>query len=108
MNVRHLYFNQMGDLILFPMKVHTNESSMANILYFAEAANIKGVYINTETSKEKLINVHIKYRKIIHFKACVEGIFCTNLDDHIMITNPTNVSLNAYYYLSMVKKGNFY
>ena len=75
MNVRHLYFNQMGDLILFPMKVHTNESSMANILYFAEAANIKGVYINTETSKEKLINVHIKYRKIIHFKACVEGIF---------------------------------
>ena len=37
--------------------------------------------------------------KIIHFKVCAQGLFYTNLNDPTMITNPTNVSLNAYYYL---------
>ena len=67
-NAGHLYFNQMGNLILFPMKVHTNESFMANILSFAEVANISGVHIKMDTSRRKLINVHIKDGKIIHFK----------------------------------------
>ena len=57
-----------------------------------------------DTSKEKLIKVHIKDGKIIHFKSCAEGILYTNLNDPTMITNPTNVSLNAYYYLSRVKQ----
>ena len=34
-----------------------------------------------DTSKEKFINVHIKGGKNIHFKACAEGIFYTNLDN---------------------------
>ena len=50
-NGGHLYFNQMGDLLQFPMKVHINESSMANILPFAEVSNIEGVHINMEMSK---------------------------------------------------------
>ena len=54
--------------------------------------------------KEKLINVHIKDGKIIHFKSFAEGIFCTNLNDPTIITNPTNVYFNAYSYLSTVKK----
>ena len=62
-NGGHLYLNQMGHLILLNMKVHTNESFMANILYFAEDANIAGVHINMDTSNEKLINVHIKHGK---------------------------------------------
>ena len=103
-NIGHLYFNQMGDLLLFPMKVHINESSMAKILYFSEFTNIAGVHIKMETSKEKVINVHTKDRKIIHFKAFTEGLFYTNLNDATMITNPTNVPPNAYYYLSKVKK----
>ena len=62
----------MGDLLLFPMKVHTNESSMVNILSFADVANIAGVHINMDTSKGKAINMHIEDEKIIHFKACAE------------------------------------
>ena len=93
----------MGDLLLFPMKFYINESSMPNILYFAEASKIAGVHINMETSREKVINVHIEDGKIIHFKACSEGIFYTNLNNPTMITNPNNVSLNAYYYLSTKK-----
>ena len=47
------------------------------------------------TSKEKVINVHIKYGKCIHFKPCAEGIFYTNIDDPRMNTNPPNVSALA-------------
>ena len=77
---------------------------MGNILYFAEAANIAGVHINMDTSKEKAINVHIKDGRITHFKLCEEGLFYINLNDPIMTTNHTNVSLNTYYYLSTVKQ----
>ena len=69
---------------------------MANIIYFTEVANIAGLNINIDTSNEKFINVHIKGGKIIHFKAYTEGIFCKNLDEPSIITNPTNVSVNAY------------
>ena len=77
---------------------------MVNILYFSTVASIVGVHIKKNMSKEKLINVHIKDRKIIHFKACAEGIFYTKLNDPTMITNPTNVSLKHYSYLYMVKQ----
>ena len=50
-----LYFNQMGYLLIFSMKVHTNELFMENILSFAEVANIVGVHIKIDTSKEKVI-----------------------------------------------------
>ena len=53
MNDGHISFNQMGGLILFPMKVHINESSMENILSFAEIDKIAGVHIKMEMSKEK-------------------------------------------------------
>ena len=58
-NGGHLSFNQMKDFLLFPMKFHINESSMANIIYFEEVTNISGVHIKMDTSKEKVINVHI-------------------------------------------------
>ena len=66
MNGGHLSFNNMGNIIILPMKVHINESPMANILYFAEVANIVGVHIRIDTSKEKIINVHIKDGNNIH------------------------------------------
>ena len=94
----------MGGVLLLPIKVQINELSMEKNLSFAEVTNIAGVRIKMYTSKGKLINVHIKDVKIIHFKACAEGIFYTNLNDSTMIINPTNVSLNAYSYLSTVKK----
>ena len=73
-----------------------NKSYMANILSFAEVVNIYGVHIKMDTSKEKVINVHIKYVKNIYFKACAEDIFYKNIDNPSMITNTTNVSVNTY------------
>ena len=68
---------------------------MANILFFADVAKISGVHINMDTSKGKVINVHIEVGKIIHFKSFAEGLFYTNLNDPTMITYITNVPLNA-------------
>ena len=75
---------------------------MANILSFAEVAKIAGVNINMDTSKEKVINVHIKYGKSIHLKSCTEGIFYININYPTIITTPNNVSLNTYSYLFTV------
>ena len=53
------------------MTVHINEYFMENILSFTEVANISGVHIKMDASKEKVINVHMKDRHIINFRACV-------------------------------------
>ena len=47
------------------MTLHMNESSVANILSFVEVAYIAGVHINMDTSKEKVINIHMQYKHII-------------------------------------------
>ena len=75
---------------------------MANILSFFDVANILGVHIKMETSKEKVINVHIKDIKIVHFKACAEGLLYANINDPTIITNTNNFSLHTYSYLSTV------
>ena len=58
-------------------------------------------------------DVHIKGKghqyshqrpKIIHFKAFAEGLFYKNLYDPNMISNTTNISVNAYSYLYTVKQ----
>ena len=86
------------------MTFHMNESSVANILSFVEVAYIAGVHINMDTSKEKVINIHMQYKHIIHFIACAEGLFYTNLDDPSMVTNTINTSVKPYYFLSIVKQ----
>ena len=68
---------------------------MAKILSFVEVANIAWVHIKMEKSKEKVVNVHIKEGKIIHFKACADSLSYNNLIESTMVTNPTNVYLNA-------------
>ena len=59
-------------------------------------------------SMEKSTNMQIKNGKTIHLKDCVEGIFYTKLNNPTMITNLTNVSLNAYTYLSTLKQKSIY
>ena len=103
-NGGHLSFSQMRSLLLLPMIVHMNESSMVNILFFSELANIAGMHIKMDTSKEKVVNVHNKGSFFIS-----KGLFYTNLDEPSMITNTSIVSVNSFYYLSTVKRNsNFY
>ena len=86
-NEGQLSFHKMGELLFLLMIVHINESSVANLLSFAEVANIAGVHIKMDTSKEKVINVHMQDRSILHFIACTESMLLKNLDDPIMVTN---------------------
>ena len=74
-NVGHLSFDQMGELIFFPMTVHVNEFLVANILPFIEVVIIAVVHIKVDTTKEKFINVHMRDRCTINFRSCVEGLF---------------------------------
>ena len=108
MNDGHLYFNKMGYPLLFPIEVHINESYITNTLSFIEVANSLGVHTKMNMSKEKVINVHIKNGKIIHFKACAEGLFYTNLNEPTTITNLTKVSLNIHPCLSTVKQSSYF
>ena len=78
-NGGHISFNNMRHLILLPMKVHINESSMEKILYFSDVANIAGVHIKTNKSKGKVINVHIKDRKNHSFQSMFRESFQTTL-----------------------------
>ena len=83
---------------------------MASILSFEDIANIAGVHIKMHTPKFKLVNVHIEDWKMIHFKACDEGILYTNLNDPAMITNP-NINFPWRLLLSIhgkTKLGSFY
>ena len=84
-NRGHLPYNYIGELLLLPTKFHKNESYMEKTQYFSEASNIARLHINIDTSKEKVINVHIKDRTFIHFKACAEVFFQKNIDDPSMI-----------------------
>ena len=43
-------------------------------------------------------------RYILHFRACVKGLFYKNLDDYSMFNDTINTSVNPYYFLSSAKQ----
>ena len=77
---------------------------MVNILSFEEVTDIVVFHINMDASKEKVIKFHMQDRRIIHFRACAEGMFYTNLDDPSMVTYPINTSVNPNFILYTMKK----
>ena len=67
-NGGHLYFNQLGEILLLPIPIHKNESSLTEIQFFAENSNIAGFHIKMDTPMEKVTNLHIKRRKLFILK----------------------------------------
>ena len=63
-------FIKFGELLLFLMIFHMNESFMKNILSFVDISNIVGFHIKMDTSKEKVIDINMHDRLILHFRAC--------------------------------------
>jgi len=51
MNAGHMEFGWFGDFVLFPLKLHFNEQSLATILSLREVGNIPGVRIYMDTEK---------------------------------------------------------
>ena len=54
-----------------------------------------------DSSKGKGINIHMQERRIMHLRACSEGLFFTNLGDPSMVNNPINTSINLYYFIHL-------
>ena len=69
------FFEKIGQFKFFPLKVHFNEESMANILSMKDVASIPGVRVIYDSSAERAILVHFN-NCIYKFKECREGIYC--------------------------------
>ena len=90
------------------MTFHINKSSVANILSFSEVANIAGVHMKMDISKEKVINIHIQDSRVIHLRTRAEDMFYKIIDDTIMVNNPINTSvIPTLFYPTQNKSLNF-
>ena len=67
-------FTQMGTLNLFPMSVHYNPSSLANVLSFDTVAQLSGVRITLDTLIERGFLVTYK-DMTLKFRPCSDGLY---------------------------------
>ena len=56
-NGRNKAFNEIGEYGLFPIEVHFNLNSMANIVALKDMSDVPGVLITMNSSKECAIAV---------------------------------------------------
>ena len=68
------FFDKMGSFKFFPLSVHFNPDSMANILAMKDVASIPGVRITYDSAKERLILVHFN-KCIYRFTECKEDLY---------------------------------
>ena len=105
-NGGHKTFLKQADLKLFPMKVHFNKNSMATILSFKQVADLPGVIITTDTSKERSMIVTLKDGTVFKFKECASGLYYFDTDkssDEVAIVNNTRSNVTEYTMLQTVK-----
>ena len=67
-------FEKLGQLKLFPMTVHFNPDSMANILSMKHVAAIPGVRVTYDSIVEKTMFVHFN-GYVYKFRECSEGLY---------------------------------
>jgi hypothetical protein len=67
-------FDNIGKFKIFPLDVHFNATSMANILSFQAVASLEGVRITMDTVIERAINVEYQ-GKCYKFKECKDGLY---------------------------------
>ena len=70
-----IVYDNIGDLMLLPLKIFFNENSIANILSLKHVADIPGVYITMDTRKEKSMTVHLPNGKEIKFMEYTDGLY---------------------------------
>ena len=84
--------DQMGVCKDIPVKVHYNESSLANILSMATLINTPGITIEQNTAVEPSIFVHIKGRHSIKVKKSDHGLFYYDYrypEEHLLNAKPS-------------------
>ena len=93
-------YNQIGDLNLLPLRVHVNETSLANILSLKDVANVSGAKVTMDTSQSRSIQVLLKNNTSITFLEAHNGLYYMDTSDPM---KHINVPINGYSFLSTVK-----
>jgi hypothetical protein len=73
-------FDLKSKMKLFPIDVHFNDDSMANILSLKDVAELEGVRITMDTSEERAISVHFQ-GSIYKFSEHQEGLYYMDMDE---------------------------
>ena len=95
-------FDTIGTLNLFPLPVHVNVHSMANILSLRNVCNLPGVRVTMDTLHSKAIDVHLPSGVTYSFLEGTNGLYfydTTKPNNHI---KPTVSAYSAYSFLSTV------
>ena len=93
-------YNQVGRCDIFPVEVHFNSNSLANILSFNMISNIPGVHITTNTSIDDSFTVHFGNEdcNTFIFKSCNDGLFYfdTSVIDDTKSNNKNKTIVSNY------------
>jgi len=97
-------YNQVGTIKLFPFEVFYNPASIANILALADIA--RNFRVTMDTGQEHSMTIHFGHDQEMKFKQCQEGLY--RYFFHTSAANKNNYLVNAYSFLSTVKKNKAY
>ena len=85
-------YDQLAVMKEFSLQVHFKNDSLANIISLRELANIPGVSIMMDTSKERAIVVKMGPYKEFKFLECPDGLY--HYDTSIICENFPNLNLH--------------
>jgi len=68
-------FENEANLILLPLKVYYNESSLSTILSMKDMANIPGTWITLDTDIDRAMIVHLSNGVILRFAEHTSGLY---------------------------------
>ena len=86
-----IVYDEIGELTLFPLTVHVNDSSLANILSLKDLLDVPGLYSTMDSRKEKAIIIHYDGR-IFKFVQIPEGLYIFNQEydsNNVMTMTPS-------------------
>jgi hypothetical protein len=95
-------FDLKSKMKLFPIEVHFNSNSMANILSLKDVAEMTGARITMDTSKNCEIIVHFN-GQAYHFTEHAEGLYYLDMADI-----KTNTTVSPYCFLESVSDNKLY
>jgi len=99
---RYQEYNQVGTIKLFPFEVFYNPASIANILALAEVAHY--FRVTMDTGQGHSMTIHFGHDQEMKFKQRREGLYFFDTS----ASNKNNHLVNAYSFLSTVKKNKEY
>ena len=89
-------FTHLAVLKDFPLQVHFKYDSLANIISLRDVANIPGVAITMDSSKERAIIVKMGTDKVFKFLECPDGLY--HLDTSTISNNFCKTKSNVIPY----------